>query len=96
MGHDLWVRDFSGSASIFSIVLQESYTTEQVNAFVNALRMFRIGWSWGGTSSLVMAYPGLHRPGYERGCVVRFHAGLEESDNLIEDLRQALGVFTTS
>ncbi len=90
LGHELWQRDFTGSASIFSVVFREEYTQQQVNQVVNALTLFRIGWSWGGTASLVMAYPGLERPWYGRGCIVRFHVGLEDRDDLIGDLRQAL------
>ena len=96
-GHDLWVRDFSGSASIFSVVFEDEATQQQVNRFVNALRLFKIGWSWGGTVSLVMAYPGLDRPQYGSGYIVRFHIGLEDPGDLVADLQQALaGVFSPS
>ncbi|GAA3753069.1 cystathionine beta-lyase [Terriglobus aquaticus] len=91
-GHALWKRDFSGSASIFSVVFRDELPQEYVLRFVNALQRFKIGWSWGGTVSLVMAYPGLDRPRYGTGCIVRFHVGLEPIENLIEDLEQALAV----
>lgn len=95
-GHELWARDFSGSASIFSVVLSESLQESQINSFVNALRLFRIGWSWGGTASLVMAYPSLRRARYNNGHIVRFHIGLEDPADLMEDLSRALASLSTT
>lgn len=95
-GHELWARDFTGSASIFSVVFRAELLQENVFRFVNALRIFRIGWSWGGTASLLMAYPGLSRPRYGTGCIVRFHIGLEPSEDLIGDLQQALTVLSVT
>jgi cystathionine beta-lyase len=91
-GHEFWKRDFTGSSSIFSFVFDRRYSPEQVNGFVDSLKMFGIGWSWGGTHSLAMAYPGLERPtGDYAGRIVRLNIGLEEPVDLIEDLRGALG-----
>ncbi|MGY3347089.1 MULTISPECIES: PLP-dependent transferase [unclassified Bradyrhizobium] len=56
-GHEIWMRQFTGSASVFSIVLAETWDAARVARFVDALRIFRIGHSWGGTTSLVMTYP---------------------------------------
>jgi cystathionine beta-lyase len=90
-GHEFWKRDFTGSSSIFSFVFDRRYSPEQVNGFVDSLKMFGIGWSWGGTHSLAMAYPGLERPtGDYAGRIVRLNIGLEEPVDLIEDLRGAL------
>ena len=47
-GHALWRRDFTGSTSVFSIVLAEGATREAVIAFVDALGLAEIGYSWGG------------------------------------------------
>ena len=89
-GHDLFRRDFSGSASVFSILFQPSYTPEQVNGFVDALTLFKIGWSWGGVTSLVMAYPTLDRlDECYHGRIVRLNIGLEEPEYLIADLTTA-------
>jgi cysteine-S-conjugate beta-lyase len=62
-GHEYWKRDFTGSAGIFSIVFAPSFSPEQVNAFVDTLKLFKIGYSWGGVTSLALAYPLLERPG---------------------------------
>ncbi len=88
-GHEFWKRDFSGAAGLFSIVFANAFTAEKVSAFVNSLRLFKIGWSWGGVTSLAMAYPSHRAPGYD-GCIVRLNIGLEDRKDLIEDLTQAL------
>jgi len=89
-GHAIWARDFTGSASVFSIVLGDDWTADRMARFVDALRLFRIGFSWGGVTSLVMAYPGSSRLGARRERLVRLNVGLEEPADLIEDLRRAL------
>jgi cysteine-S-conjugate beta-lyase len=90
-GHEHWQRDFSGSSSIFSIVFADRFTAGQVAAFADRLRLFKIGFSWGGVTSLVMVYPTLDRPGKNyRGRLVRLNVGLEESADLIADLTRAL------
>jgi cystathionine beta-lyase len=90
-GHEFWKRDFSGSASVFSIVFEPRFSPEQVNSFVDALKLFGIGFSWGGTHSLAVAFPGLDRPGGDyAGRIVRFNIGLEEPSDLIADLAAAL------
>ena len=89
-GHAIWARDFTGSASVFSIVLGEDWTAARTTRFVDALRLFRIGFSWGGVTSLVMAYLDLPRLGARRERLVRLNVGLEEPADLIEDLRRAL------
>ncbi len=91
-GHDLWRRDFSGSTSVFSIVLAEGTTREAVTAFVDALELFEIGYSWGGVTSLVVPWFELTRtegPWYD-GRLVRLNVGLEDVDDLAADLDQAL------
>jgi cysteine-S-conjugate beta-lyase len=90
-GHDLWKRDFTGSAGLFSIVLQQRYTKEQVFKFVDELELFEIGYSWGGVTSLAMVYDLLSpkRPAYGYR-LVRLYVGLESVDDLRADLEQAL------
>ena len=95
-GHEYWKRDFTGSASIFSIVFAPSFSPEQVNAFVDALKLFKIGYSWGGVTSLALAYPSLERPGKQyAGRIVRLNIGLEEHEDLIEDLAAAFAILNT-
>lgn len=90
-GHEIWQRDFTGSASVFSFLFKDHVTPEQSEAFLNALNIFRIGLSWGGVTSLAVIYPDLERPGKDfGGRLVRLNIGLEHPADLIEDLHQAL------
>jgi cystathionine beta-lyase len=89
-GHEIWKRDWTGSASIFSVILG-NWSREQVVRFVDSLELFDIGYSWGGANSLVMTYCDLKRPTPEAGpLLVRLNVGLEDPQDLIEDLEQAL------
>jgi cystathionine beta-lyase len=90
-GHEFWQRDFTGSTGLFSIVFQERFTREQVIRFINALHLFKIGFSWGGVTSLAMTYDlqSPHRPPYGSR-IVRLYVGLESVDDLQADLTQAL------
>lgn len=91
-GHDLWKRDFTGSSGVFSIVFKDSFTKDQVRHFVNALQLFKIGYSWGGVNSLAIAYDFSTygaRAGYGHR-IVRLNIGLESTDDLVTDLAQAL------
>lgn len=89
-GHELWKRDWSGSASLFSIIFGR-WTRDQVVGFVEALELFKIGYSWGGANSLVMTYRELRRPTSETGpLLVRLNIGLEDPQDLIDDLQQAM------
>ena len=90
-GHDIWARDFTGSTSVFSFVFDDHISAEQVIDFINNLKIFRIGMSWGGVNSLAVVYPDLVRPDQNfAGRIVRLNIGLEMVDDLIADLRQAL------
>ena len=63
----------------------------QVERFVDGLKLFKIGYSWGGVTSLVMAYPHLRRPNPVDGPrLVRLNIGLEHPADLIIDLEQAI------
>lgn len=93
-GHEIWKRDFKGSASIFSFVFKNEYTPEQVAKFADSLKLFKLGFSWGGTTSLVMIYPGLTRPNRKyNDRLVRLNIGLEEPEDLMADLTQAFSLL---
>jgi cystathionine beta-lyase len=90
-GHDYWKRDFTGSASVFSIVFKDDWSPDRIVKFVESLRLFKIGYSWGGPTSLVMAYESLGRVHRNYGRhLVRLNIGLEEPEDLIADIEQAL------
>jgi cystathionine beta-lyase len=93
-GHEHWRRLCTRSAGLFSVIFDERYSAAQVDAFVDALRLFKIGYSWAGPLSLVVPYhvPSMRtKPGAHAGVLVRFSLGLEATDDLIADLQQALG-----
>ena len=97
-GHEIWKRDFTGSAGVFSIVFKPEATKAQVLQFVDGLELFEIGYSWGGVTSLAVAYD-FHgfkgRPDYGHR-IVRLNIGLEDTDDLIEDLERSLRSFPKS
>jgi cysteine-S-conjugate beta-lyase len=109
-GHDFWTNlcaqqnsaqahETGQAAGLFSFVFQESYTQAQVDAFVNALELFKIGYSWGGHLSLVVPYDisAMRNPKVAhwpyRGCLVRLSIGLETAQDLTADLERALCVL---
>ncbi|HEY6487195.1 MAG TPA: cystathionine beta-lyase [Candidatus Cybelea sp.] len=89
-GHEFWERDFLGSSGVFSFVLHRGPSEGQVQAFVDALKLFDIGYSWGGTHSLAVAYRigGSGRPAYDHR-LIRLSIGLETTMDLIGDLEGA-------
>jgi cystathionine beta-lyase len=93
-GHEIWKRDFTGSTSIFSIVFKAEYTKDQILAFVDALELFEIGYSWGGVTSLAVPFfsPPRNIPVVRRDALVRLNIGLENTEDLIADLERALGM----
>ena len=94
-GHDHWQRLCKASAGLFSVVFDERHSSERVDAFVDALQLFKIGFSWAGPVSLVVPYDlrqMRQRPAW-RGTLVRFSLGLEHMDDLIADCDRALAVL---
>lgn len=90
-GHDIWKRDFQGSASVFSFTFNATVSAKQVTQFVDALKIFKIGLSWGGVNSLAVVYPNLERPDRNfAGRIVRLNIGLENPADLIKDLSLAM------
>lgn len=87
-GHEFWARDFSGSSGLFSFEFKGS-DAERV-AFVDALDLFGIGYSWGGYESLALPVDPVRTvSGSPARNLVRLHIGLEGPDDLIADLEQA-------
>ncbi|NOU49584.1 cystathionine beta-lyase [Pseudoalteromonas sp. JBTF-M23] len=98
-GHEFFKRDFSGSNGLFSFVMNKG-TQKAINAFLDALEHFKMGFSWGGYESLVTAnktMAGLRSTtGWEQGPIIRLHIGLEDVEDLIADLDQALTVYESN
>jgi len=97
-GHIHWQAlcgQTDAAAGLFSVVIDARYSQQQVDAFCDALRLFKIGYSWGGPISLVVPYhlPSMRTaptPHLRPGTVVRFCVGLEAVEDLRADLVQAL------
>ena len=94
-GHEHWRSHCSAAAGLFSIMLDARYSAGQVDAFVDALRLFKIGYSWAGPLSLVMPYDlsALRAATAGTGTLVRFSIGLEAVDDLMGDCERALSVL---
>lgn len=92
-GHDIWKRDYKGASGLFSFAFRGGGDGER-GRFIESLKLFGIGYSWGGYESLVVpADPqrlrSAARPEYP-GPLVRLSIGLEDSQDLIADLAAAL------
>ena len=92
-GHAHWAASCTAAAGLFSVMLDQRLSAAQVDGFVDALRLFKIGYSWGGPVSLVVPYD-LAAMRDDRaalpGHLVRFSIGLEAVVDLQADLAQAL------
>ena len=95
-GHAIWKRDFTGACGLFSIVLKPA-SQQSVYAFMNALTLFGMGFSWGGFESLCIIFDCSEyrtvtkwAPG---GPTLRFHIGLEAVDDLIADLEDGFAAM---
>lgn len=88
--HALWKRDFTGSGSLFSFVLQPG-SREALAAFVDQMKIFSMGYSWGGFESLCLpvAIKGARSvmPWTDEGHLMRLHIGFEDTEDLKADLR---------
>ena len=84
------------AAGLFSVVFADRFSMAQVDAFVDALQLFRIGYSWAGPVSLAVPYNlrAMRGPAAPAAGLVRFSVGLEAVDDLIGDLRQALAAIS--
>lgn len=95
-GHAIWKRDFTGATGLFSIVLKPA-SKQAVDAFLDTVTLFGMGYSWGGFESLVIPFDcssyrtaTTWNPG---GPTLRFHIGLENLDDLKADLACAFEAF---
>lgn len=98
-GHAIWKRDYTGACGLFSFVFKP-VRQEAVYAFLNALRLFGMGASWGGFESLAIPFDCTAvrtatkwAPG---GPTVRFHIGLEDVGDLIADLERGFAAYSAA
>jgi cystathionine beta-lyase len=97
-GHALWKRDFCGASGIFSIVLTGG-GTRQAHAFLDALEIFGLGYSWGGYESLAVHCNLSDRTvtaGRHDGALIRLQIGLEDVVDLKADIEKALNAAASA
>ena len=97
-GHEHWAALCTQAAGLFSVVFDPRYSAAQVDAFVDALKLFKIGFSWAGPMSLAVPYDlklARAKPAWQ-GTLVRFSLGLEAVEDLIADSEQALAALSRS
>ena len=94
-GHEHWQASCTAAAGLFSVLFDERFAVEQIDRFVDALKLFRIGYSWAGPVSLAVPYEltAMRKPAAYSGVLVRFSIGLEEVADLKADVEQALSVL---
>jgi cystathionine beta-lyase len=92
-GHAIWCRDFRGASGLFSIVLQPA-SHEALARMLNGLKLFGMGYSWGGFESLILPFdPSVYRTATKwkaEGPALRLHIGLEDVEDLKADLDAGL------
>ena len=98
-GHSIWKRDFTGASGLFSVVLQPK-PQKAVDAMLDSLKLFGMGYSWGGFESLAIPFDCSEyrtattwAPG---GPTLRLHIGLENVEDLKADLDRGFAVFNAA
>jgi cystathionine beta-lyase len=86
--HHIWQRDFRGSSGLFAVRLKPALGKTEVIRIIESLKHFGLGHSWGGVESLLV--PVEFHP--TKGALLRIHAGLENLEELISDLKSALSL----
>lgn len=93
-GHACWRKYFTAAGGLFSVVFNDNYTPKQIDDFVEGLKLFKIGFSWGGAHSLALPYDiasmRTAKPWPHKGGLVRLYVGLESEEDLRADLEQSL------
>jgi cystathionine beta-lyase len=94
-GHATWKRDFTGAGGLFSVLFDPRFTEAQTDRFIDSLKLFKIGYSWGGANSLAVPYriAAMRSHWPHQGQLVRLNIGLEDTRDLIADLEQAFATL---
>ncbi len=93
-GHAFWAKTCKAAGCLFSVVFKDHYSQAQIDAFVDGLKLFGIGFSWAGPMSLAVPYELTHSRNlalpFKSGHLVRFAIGLEAEADLAGDIEQSL------
>ena len=98
-GHDHWKETFNGYSGVFAVILKET-NPDKINTCLNAFKLFKMGFSWGGYESLIFpeqptAARTVNPWNPDDGFILRIHAGLEDIDELHADLENALNQLSS-
>ena len=90
--HNIWLRDFKGSSGLFGFTFKVEYSDTELADFIDSLKLFHLGFSWGGYKSLLTASRvSREKPSrYAGKTIIRLNIGLEDCDDIMADLEQGL------
>lgn len=92
--HKIWQRDFAGASGLFAFTLKNNLDTKAQSKFLDKMELFKLGYSWGGFESLIVPFElskiRSHKNWQHKGSAYRISVGLENIDDLIADLENAL------
>ena len=95
-GYKIWKKDFKGASGLFGVVLKNT-RKDLIFKMLNNLKLFNMGYSWGGYESLILPVnPEKIRDTYKwnhMDLTLRIHAGLEDPDDLINDLKDNFNIL---
>ncbi len=96
INHNIWKRDFKGSTGLFSFSLKKEYSNKTIQKFYEKLKIFKLGYSWGGFDSLI-TFPRIKKRNFKEkkinGNLIRLYCGLENSEDQIKDINNALNIL---
>ena len=93
--YQIWKRDYTGSSGLFAFSLKKKFSNNIMEKFHKKLKIFKLGYSWGGFESLI-TFPPLDNRTYKKkitGNIIRIYCGLENSKDQIKDILNALKVL---
>ena len=96
VNHKIWKRDFTGSSGLFSFILKKNYSNIILEKFYKKLKVFKLGYSWGGFDSLI-TFPPLNKRSYKgelKGTIIRVYCGLEDKEDQLKDIYNALKILS--
>ena len=96
INHNIWKRDFKGSTGLFSFALKKKYSNKIIQKFYEKLKIFKLGYSWGGFDSLI-TFPKLEKRSIKEKKfnwnLIRLYCCLEDSNDQIKDINDALKIL---
>ena len=90
--HKIWKRDFSGSSGLFAIEMKKKYSNKKLDQFHKKLKLFELGYSWGGYENLI-TFPSTsdrYNRNIHKGTLIRIHCGLADIQDLKKDIDNAI------